>query len=338
LRDRPDITKVVLFGHSGGATVMTAHQLLAEGGVAAGRGPERIHQAPDALAGLPPADALVLADANWGQSVMTLLSIDPAVVDEDSGMELDAALDMFNPDNGFVSTGSTYSPEFRQAFLAAEGRRNNAIIERAQRRLDLIEAGRGRYEDDEPFFVPGGTYHGNNNKLFTQDVRLLARSVKPWPLVHPDGSSTTQIIHSVRPAANVHNFARSMQFGALKTTVRNFLSSYAVRVGPDFGYDEDSRIHGVEWRSNYANPPGNVEGISVPILILGMTGGWEGLAAEEIYQHAASVDKSIAFIEGATHNYTPCRACEEYPGQFGDTVKTTYDSVTRWLGEPGRLT
>jgi hypothetical protein len=123
----------------------------------------------------------------------------------------------------------------------------------------------------------------------------------------------------------------------LKTTVRNYLSSYAIRTTSDFGYDEES-IRGVEWASTYASPPGNVEGISVPLLALGMTGHWEGLAAETIYDHAHSHDKSIAFIEGASHIYTPCKECEGRPGQFGDTVKLTYDFVDSWLSKPGRFT
>ena len=124
---------------------------------------------------------------------------------------------------------------------------------------------------------------------------------------------------------------------ALKTTVKNYLASYAIRVTPDFGYGEDSTIRGVDWRSTYSSPPGNVEGISVPFLALGMTGNWEGLAAETIYDHAKSADKSLAFIEGATHIYTPCKACEKTPGEFGDTVKTTYDYIDGWVSSPGRF-
>ena len=30
---------------------------------------------------------------------------------------------------------------------------------------------------------------------------------------------------------------------------------------------------------------------------------------------------------GATHNFTTCTKCEKTPGEFGDTVKTTFDYV-----------
>ncbi|RYE91138.1 MAG: hypothetical protein EOO78_30780 [Oxalobacteraceae bacterium] len=77
--------------------------------------------------------------------------------------------------------------------------------------------------------------------------------------------------------------------------------------------------------------------MSVPLLVLGMTGHWEFLAAETIYDLARSRDKSIAFIEGATHLYTTCSKCEPHPGAFGDTLATTYDAIDRWLAKPKRF-
>lgn len=336
LRNQPGINKVVLFGHSGGATIMTAYQAIAENGVKFCQGAEKIHKCPDKLAGLPPADGIVMADANWGQAEMTLFSIDPAVRQEGKGTDLDPALDMFNPANGFKPEGATYSPEFIAKFQKAAGARANALVKKAQDRLAAIEADKGDYIDDEPFFVAGSSFMGGNNKLYSQDIRLLSHSRKPWTLVHADGSTTVEIIKSVRVPQNTRNLSPSMMAGALKTTVRNYLSSYAIRVTDDFGYDEDT-IRGVEWSSTYASPPGNVENVTAPILTLGMTGNWEGLAAETIYDHARSADKSIAFIEGANHIYLPCKKCEKTPGQFGDTLKNTYDYIDGWLAKPGRF-
>lgn len=336
LKAYPGVRKVVLFGHSGGATIMTAYQAIAENGVKVCQGVEKIHKCPDSLAGLPAADGVVMADANWGQAEMTLFSIDPAVTRTDSGMSLDPALDMFNPANGFKPSGSTYSQAFIAKFQKAEGRRGAAVVKLAQDRLAAIEAGRGLYADDEPFTVPGASFMGGNNKLYSQDIRLLSHSRRPWTLVHADGSTMTQIIRSVRVPQNTRNLSAYMMLGALKTTVRNYLSSYAIRVTDDFGYDEDA-ISGVDWTSTYASPPGNVESVAAPLLTLGMTGNWEGLAAETIHDHAKSADKSIAFIEGANHIYLPCTKCEKTPGQFGDTVKTTYDYIDGWLSKPGRF-
>jgi hypothetical protein len=61
----------------------------------------------------------MLVDPNWGLAAMTLFSLDPAVDDETTATRLDPALDMFNPANGFVPTGSTYAPAFVHRFQAA---------------------------------------------------------------------------------------------------------------------------------------------------------------------------------------------------------------------------
>jgi pimeloyl-ACP methyl ester carboxylesterase len=330
LRHIPGIEKVVLFGHSGGATIMTAYQSIAENGVAVCQDTRKLHRCPDDLAELPPADGVVLADANFGIAEMALISLDPAIVDEANGTRLDPSLDMYNPANGFTPGGSVYSAAFERRFLAAEGQRETALITAAQARLAAIEAGGGQFTDDEPFVVPGASMLGFNNKLLTRDVRLLSHTRRAWPLLRGDGSKVTGIVHTVRVPENARSYTPSWR-GALRTTVRNFLGSFAIRTTPDFGYDE-THITGVDWRSTYSSPPGNVETIGVPLLALGMTAHWEMLAAEEIYDHSRSRDKSLVFVEGATHLYTPCEACAPRPGAFGDTVKTTYDAIDRWLG------
>jgi pimeloyl-ACP methyl ester carboxylesterase len=151
LRQHPGIRKVVLFGHSGGATLMTAYQLIAEGGVGACQGPGRLVKCPDTLAGLPAADGVVLADANWGNAEMALFSVDPAIVSNDSGMTVNADLDLWNPKNGFDPAGSHYSKEFIRTFQSAVARKENALIKLALDRLAAIDAGKGRFADDEPF-------------------------------------------------------------------------------------------------------------------------------------------------------------------------------------------
>jgi len=336
LRQYPGVKKVVLLGHSGGGTLMSAYQDMAENGVKICQGPEKIVKCPDTLAGMPPADGLMLVDSNWGLAAMMLFSLDPAVIGESGGQNLNPRLDVFNPANGFDRAGSHYSAEFIRRFQAAEGRRNNQLIRAALARLAVINAGKGRYRDDEPFIIPGGSFRGGNNRLFSQDVELMSRTRQPWPLLRADGSSVTQIIRTVRVPENAVSHSASLEDGALTTTVHRFLSTFAIRVTDDFGYDQDS-VRGIDWNSTYSSPPGNVEGISVPLLTMGMTGHWEYLAAETIFSHAKSADKTLAFVEGATHGYTTCTKCERTPGQFGNTVKTTYDYVDGWLSKKGRF-
>ena len=104
----------------------------------------------------------------------------------------------------------------------------------------------------------------------------------------------------------------------------------------DFGYDEDS-FWGIDWTSCFTCTMGNVRSISVPLLTMGMTGGYEYMAAEYNYENAKSVDKTIAFTEGGQHEFFTNHDAEAYPGQYGDTLATTADYVTGWLTEPGRF-
>jgi hypothetical protein len=336
LRRYPGVRKVVLLGHSGGGALMATYQNVAENGTKACRGSKALIPCSDSVSGLPAADGLMLIDSNWGLAAMMLFSVDPAVTNEDSGLKLNPALDLFNPQNGFRPEGSTFSDEFVGRFLSAAGKRNNQLILTAQARLAAISKGQGNYKDDEGFLVPGANFRGGNNRLFSQDIRLMSRTHKAWPLLRADGSTVTEVIHSVRVPENAASFTGSFESGALKTTLRSFLSTFAVRVNEDYSYNEDT-VRGIDWASCYSCPPGNIEGVTVPLLTMGMTGHWEYLAAETIYEHAKSSDKTLAFVEGATHLYTTCVKCEKYPGQFGDTQKTTYDYVDTWLSQKGRF-
>jgi hypothetical protein len=336
LRKYPGVRKVVLLGHSGGGALMAAYQNIAENGLTACQGPEKIVKCPDTLAGLPPADGVILLDANFGLAGMVLFSIDPAVEDESTGQIVDPKLDLFNPQNGFNPSGSVYSDAFIHAFLSGVGRRENSLIKTALERLDAISAGKGRFSDDEPFVVPGANYLGFNNKPFAEDTQLWAHTRKAYPLLKKDGAAVTQVIATVRVPEGTKSATPSLETGALKTTVRKFLSSFAVRVNDDFSYDADS-IRGVDWLSSYSCPIGSVQGVTAPLLTMGMTGHWEYLAAENIYEAAKSPDKTVAFVEGATHMFTPCTKCEKTAGQFGDTQKTLYDYLDAWLSKTGRF-
>jgi len=201
--------------------------------------------------------------------------------------------------------------------------------------LALIDAGKGLFDDDEPFMVPAGVLLGFNNKLFAEDTRLMSHTRKAWPLLHADGSITTEIVHSVRVPEGTKSMASSLR-DAMRGTVRSYLTSFAIRTTDDYGFDEDS-VHGVDWASSYTCPAGNTPGIRVPLLAMGMTGHWEYLAAETLYENAKSSDKTLAFVEGASHIYSTCKACEKTPGQFGDTTQTLYNYVDGWLSQKGRF-
>ena len=338
LRSLPAVKKVVIFGHSGGGEMMAAYQNIAENGVKVCQGPEKIVKCPDSLEGMPAADGIMLIDSVFGGPFSTLISLDPAVADEDNGQALNPDVDMFNPQNGFNPKGSTYSAEFKARFFAAEGARMNNLIAKAKARLELIEAGKGRFADDEPFIIPGA--YGVTNKLNAQDLTLQAHTRNAWPLLHPDGTVTTEIIPSVRTPRFTASSSPSLGHGAITTTVRKFLSTWAIRTTSGYAYDATS-VYGVDWASSYADEIDSIQGITKPLLQMGMTGSYEFFASENVREHAKSADKTLAYVEGATHGFTPCKECAVAKGlpenYYGDTIKTLYDYIDGWLSKPGRF-
>ena len=329
LKNYPEVDNVVLMGHSGGATLMSAYQAVAENGAAVFRGDHMLISC-SVKEELPAADGLMLIDSNWGNGAMTLFSIDPAVKTEGNGMDLDPRFDIFDPANGYDPAGAHYSEAFRREFFAAQQERNNRLVLLAKERLHAVETGRGFYNDDEPFIITGGTQMVLSNKLFPQDTGLLAHTKGEYPLLHGDGTVSTEVVYSLRKPRGKKNPTPSCGMGTLMTTVKSFLTGKAVMADVTYGIHGDGAT-GILWDNAYDCPPGNVKKIHVPLLVMGMTGSYEYLAAEEIYQNAASTDKTIAFVEGASHNFDPALECEAWPGQFGDTQKTLYDYMDRWL-------
>lgn len=324
LRQKSGIEKVVLLGHSGGATLMSAYQAAAENGVQIFRDPGRVIPMAD-IGELPAADAVMLLDPNFGNGAMTLLSLDPAITDESTGMFRDPELDLFNPKNGYSPEGCHYGEAFVHRFVQAQGQRMNRLIRHAQERIALIESGKGRYIDDEPFCIPGASQIGPNNKLFPQMVNYFSHTRDSHDHIHADGTVTRETVVCVRSARKPLNSADRMGFGGLNTTVRNFLRSSAVRVFDDFHYDETT-LYGVDWDSSFCCTTGNVRHISVPMLLMGMTGGYEYIAAEHAWREAVCcTDKTCTFVEGANHVFRPTDE------KYGDTVGRCFDYVDRWL-------
>src|SRR3954464_6773609 len=98
-RRQPGITKVVLLAHSGGGPLMALYQAVAENGVAYCKGPTKLGECSDDLAGLPPADGIVFADAHPSNAINTLRGLNPSVANENNPPDTPpiAELDPFNP-------------------------------------------------------------------------------------------------------------------------------------------------------------------------------------------------------------------------------------------------
>ena len=122
-RQQPNIKRVILLGHSGGATVMTAYQLVAENGKASFDG-KLYNDWSEKLANLPKADGMMLLDANFGNSLMTLLSLDPNLTEQDNGHPSTVRYNLKDTANGYVAGGnSVYKSAFVSSYNQAQRNR-----------------------------------------------------------------------------------------------------------------------------------------------------------------------------------------------------------------------
>lgn len=330
LKSQPGIEKVVLTAHSTGGPELSFYQDVAENGARACQGPERIYPCKGLQADLPKADGIMMLDIHIGGPIRTM-SLDPAV-DNRNPQRRNPALDMFDPRNGFnpKTSAGNYTRDFERRFFAAQRARNVQTIDAALARLALIDKGQGQFADDEPFVVAGGSVRRNGAWLSLANRRLTSRTHAPHLLLKADGTTSTQIIPSVMEGQAVSNDLGRLNDTAHNGTVRRYLSFYALRTTPDYEVTEDN-VKGIVWRSSANSAPGNVEGVTVPTLVLAATCASHLVLNEITYEHSAAKDKQFAAVEGADHNFQPCKP------QYGDTFKRAFDYADGWLTARGRF-
>jgi pimeloyl-ACP methyl ester carboxylesterase len=333
LRALPGVEKVVLAGHSSGGAELSSYQDVAENGPKACQGPERIYKCDDkplTLNDLPKADGLMLLDANTGAPEKTL-ALNPAI-HEQRPRQVDAALDIYEPRNGYdaATRSASYGKEFLDRYFAAQGAKANRVIDAALARLRKIESGEGEYPDDEPFVVAGAAINNNGVRPEQADVRLMSRTHSPHPVLKADGSAPVQVVRRTPTSERGQPYRSTLAQTTMNVTVRKYLSFQALRVTPAFRMTEDD-VLGVQWRSTANSVQGNVEGIKVPTLIMGATCATEFVLLEIAYDHSAAQDKQYVGVDGADHNFRPCKP------EYGDTYERAFDYMDGWLSKPGRF-
>ena len=330
LRTLPGVQRVVIMGHSGGGHLVTWYQNVAEHGPAACQGPGKIYPCSgDRLTGLAKPDGIVILDSTLG-AFHQMSAIDPAV----DGEKRDSSLDMFAAANGYDMSAKSakYSAEFAKRFYTGQATRNKTIVDSALARLSAIQQGKGQFSDDEPLVIRGMGENAAGARLYQPDTAFASHTKKPHVLLKADGTQPEVIVTSVRPPSGQQAIGalNSLRVMNHDTTVRDFLAHSAIRTKPDFAITADD-IVGVDWASAAVSTPANAEGVSVPALVLPNTCHYLVVPDEIIYDHLGSKDKTIAFVEGAVHTFTPCRP------EYGDTVKRAFDYVDAWLSKAGRF-
>jgi hypothetical protein len=345
LKNTQKISKVIFFGHSGGGPTTTYYQAVAETGPSYCQGPNKLTQCdssgPNSVAGLTPADGIILADAHPGNTVNALRAINPSVREgEDKEVVgVDAyngpihpvkSLDPFDPDNGYNSNGdSTYSKKFQQAYTAAQADRMNNWINQALRIRALMAQGQWRFPDNDSIIVArgGGSQAGGGDgaNLFVPDIDILCCTDKPQKLLRNDGSIVTEIVKSVRlPNPAVAEGNEEFDGGTKNLTVTSFLSASAIRATDSLDYKQ------IDWCSSNNSVPCALQSISVPILITAMGAHYFHVDAEQFYEnYAASKDKEFVTFAGLTHGITPCTACAG--GPYNNQVTNYWNYLFDWI-------
>jgi hypothetical protein len=333
VRRQPGITKVILFGHSGGGPLMSFYEAVAENGPAYCQKPERLVKCGDDVRGLPPADAIVFADAHAGNPVQALRSLNPSVTIDGGKRSVDSAVDPFDEKNGYNPKGpSHYSKAFADRYFAAQAKRMNELIDRTLAIQARISKGDYPYPDDDILLIPSGgnpgAGAGGDAKLATLDPTIadLQSTARPEKLLRNDGRIVTQIVRSVAVAEpGMARTNRAFDTGTKIFTLKSFLSANATRATNANG--------GIDYCSSNNSTTCAVQSISVPVMIAAM-GAYQFIRDDEIiFDKSASRDKDYFVLEGAVHGFTSCTACETTRGQYSNSVKNLFDYIRDWTNK-----
>ncbi|HTI23636.1 MAG TPA: hypothetical protein VL652_21750, partial [Kutzneria sp.] len=245
LRGVAPVKHVVLVGYSGGGSIMSYYQNVAQNGIATCQAPARLDPCSSKLANMPPADGVVLLDAIPGIAFADLAQLDPSVTNECNLRAVNDKLNMFSPVNGYAATGSSsYSVGFVNRYTAAQGAREAGLVSQAQHLLTQVDNGKGQYSNDAPMNVGR-----DEAAIWYADLNLLSHTKGAFPLISPQdpNGSAPQVIHSVRvtSASQATDDQWSSRLGGF--TASSFTSVAAIKA-PDLRITADD-ITGVDWDS-----------------------------------------------------------------------------------------
>jgi len=326
LKNVQRMTKIVLFGNSGGGVTMSFYQAVAENGPSVCQGPTKLTPCGSNLAGLTPADGVILVDGHPGNPIMRLRSLNPAIVDESNPARRNPALDPFDGKNGYNSSGaSKYSEDFKNKYFQAQAERMNRLIALAQKQWQEIQEGKGPYPDDAPF----NSFGFDGARLLSLDLSIRHTTIRPAKFLKNDGTVVTEIVPSIAPprpelAKANQTFHEGTQGGL---TLKSFLSSNAIRATDSM----DERK--IDLCSTNNSTPCLLQSVTAPLLVAAMQASFQNLVQDmEInYSYAKSKDKDLIVVEGATTNITPCNNCGGSPGQYSNVTKNFFDYAAAWI-------
>lgn len=322
MRRQPGITKVILYGHSGGGAVASFYQAVAENGVAFCQDPKKLSACGNELANLPLADGIVFPDAHPGLAVMDLRQVDPAVTVVGSKFVIDPALDPFNPENGFNPTGPSHYPvAFQKRYFEAQAKMMNGVIAQAQAIVEGMRSGAITATQSEQIIVPGNARAAHLDEL-DPAVAVTMSTVRPERLLKNDGSIVLRKIDSV--SVGFPDEAK-MPLESAIIPAPFFLSRGAAHA-------TDS-MNGVDYCSANSATVCNTRAIHAPSLFIAMGANTFITDEERMYDGSPAKDKEYIVVEGALHNGQPCVACEKMPAQYANSESNMYAYIRDWINK-----
>ena len=347
LKNTLHMQKVILLGHSGGGPTTTYYQAVAVNGPSYCQGPLKLSQCAssgsNSVAGLIPADGIVLLDAHPSVAVNLLRGIDPSIKDgqdsetvgirgKNQPIHRDESLFLYNPDNGFNTTPgglSVYSKDFQKKYTAAEADRMNGWIDQAQHQQALIAEGNWRFPDDDSIIIAaaGGSIAGGGSEaaIFKPDNQIWCCTIQPEQVLTNDNTVVTESYTSVRlPNGGEYPGVLTFDSGTKNLTMTSFLTGNAIRATDALDYNK------IDWCSTNDSVPCALQHITTPILMVGMGAYYFFPDMERYYlYYSNSPDKTFIIAAGLVHGLTPCGNCPG--GPYTNMSTNMWNYIANWI-------
>ena len=298
------------------------------------------------VAGLTPADGIVLLDAHPAVAVNLLRGIDPSIpTSQDTDtvglnstnppITRNNSLFLYNPANGFnaATNGlSTYSPAFQAQYTAAEAQRMNAWIAQAQHQQALIAQGNYRFPDDDSIIIAaaGGSVAGGGNEaaIFKPDNQVWCCTLQPEQVLTNNNTVVTKNFTTERlPNGADYPGILTFDTGSKNLTITSFLSANAIRATDALDYNQ------IDWCSTNDSVPCALQSIKNPILMVGMGAYYFFPDMERYYlNYSASPDKSFVIADGLVHGLTICTpSCTG--GPYTNMQNNLWNYIAKWISD-----
>ena len=197
----------LLFGHTGGGPIMALYQAVAEKGTAYCKGENKLMQCTRRARQPAAGRRHRVHRRSSRQCHQPAARHQSSVANENNPPDAPpiAALDPFNPANGFNPNGaSNYSAEFQDRYFRAQAARMNRLIDIAKDKLDRMKRNHYPYPDDDIIVIPRGGNPGSGPgaaaALFIAQpaIEAVNATSRPQRFLHNDGRSRHSLSERLR--------------------------------------------------------------------------------------------------------------------------------------------